>query len=284
MIDVRGLVKTYQVGHFWWKKHVPVLKGFNFQAFPGEVTGLLGPNGAGKTTFFRTLCGLERITAGHMEVDGILPSEHPELMRGRIALLPEEASVAPEMSGHKHLFLFGVMMGLERRDIERLMQQADEALQLNTFWTRPFQTYSRGQKARVALARMRMMPHASVLIFDEPSNGLDFESVTRLHVFIRQLAQEGKTVLVASHILSDLRTLCDRMVGLHDGKEASQETLNQWLHNHALVHERQKAEITEHKNGNDAEGESESESGEMTPPSTPNLSAALETTSETPST
>lgn len=233
MIKATGLVKTYSRGHLWWRKQVPVLKGFDFQALPGQVTGLLGPNGAGKTTFFRILCGLEEITGGSIEVNGLDPSAHPDQMRGKIALLPEEPGVAAEIPGHRHLWLFGVMMGLGKDSIERAMVQADENLHLSSYWHRPFNTYSRGQKARIALARMRMMPQASVLIFDEPSNGLDFEAVSRLHLFIRELAREGKTILVASHILSDLRHLCDKMVGLHNGLTAPPEIMQSWLEAHA---------------------------------------------------
>lgn len=210
-----------------------MLRGFDFQAHPGEVTGVLGPNGAGKTTFFRILCGLERPEAGRVEVDGLDPWAHPESMRGRIALLPEETGVPNHTCGYDHLCIYGAMMGMDRSQVAALLADAEAFLQLKTFWLRPLGTYSRGQKARIALARMRLMPDASVLIFDEPSNGLDFEAVSRLHLFIRRLAHEGKTVLVASHVLADLRHLCDRLVGIADGRAASEATLAAWVQAHA---------------------------------------------------
>ena len=233
MIKATGIIKTYTSGLLWWKKSTPVLKGFDFEARPGEVTGVLGPNGAGKTTFFRILCGLEKISGGTVEVDGLDPSRNPILMRGKISLLPEEPGVAKEVFGRQHLWMFGAMMGLDKQEILQAMGKADDILHMSSFWERPFSTYSKGQKARIALARMKMMPNASVLIFDEPSNGLDFEAVARLHAFIRQLASEGKTILVASHILSDLRHLCDRLVGISDGTAASPEKLAAWLAAHA---------------------------------------------------
>lgn len=232
MIKATGIVKTYTSGALWWKKSTPVLKGFDFQARPGEVTGVLGPNGAGKSTFFRIVSGLEKINGGTIEVDGMDPSQNPLVMRGKIALLPEEPGVANEMSGCNHLWLFGAMMGMNKSEIMSAMDKADDILHMSSFWKRQFTTYSKGQKARIALARMKMMPKASVLIFDEPSNGLDFEAVARLHTFIRSLAAEGKTILVASHILSDLRHLCDHLVGISDGRAATPEQLGAWLEAH----------------------------------------------------
>lgn len=239
MIKATQVHKTYTSGFFWWKKTVPVLKGFNFEARPGQVTGVLGPNGAGKTTFFRILCGFEKLNSGSIEVDGIDPTVNPGLLRGKIAFLPEEPGVPPEMPGYHHLWVFGAMMGLNTTQIRHNIDLADQTLHLKSFWDRPFSTYSRGQKSRIALARMRLIPEASIFIFDEPSNGLDFEAVSRLHLFIRQLAKEGKTILVASHILSDLRHLCDTMIGIDDGQQAQPQKLQGWL----LAHEQSQAQI-----------------------------------------
>ena len=233
MIVAQDIHKTFVSGFWFWKQETPVLRGLNFEAHPGQVTGLLGPNGAGKTTFFRILAGLEKPSSGHIIVDGLNPWLDPQSMRGRIALLPEEAGVEGGTTGYDHLWVFGAMMGLDKPSILAALKQADSDLKLNSFWTRPFSTYSRGQKARISLARLSMMPEASVFIFDEPSNGLDFESVARLHTFIRRLASEGKTVIVASHILSDLRHLCDRLVGIDEGCSASPERLALWMDEHA---------------------------------------------------
>lgn len=233
MIHVEGLKKTYHTGWAWWKTQTSVLKGFDFMARPGEVTGIVGPNGAGKTTFFRILCGLEKADAGTVMVDGLYPLADPQSMRGRIALLPEEPGVNRDMAGRQHLWMFGAMMGMRAPEIVQALRSCDELLDLSSFWKRSFVTYSRGQRARIALARMNLMSSASVFIFDEPSNGLDFEAVARLHGFIRHLAREGKTVLVTSHILSDLQHVCNRLVGIDGGKTATEERLSAWLTAHA---------------------------------------------------
>lgn len=233
MIIARNLEKTFTSGWWLWKEANPVLRGFDFQALPGQVTGLLGPNGAGKTTFFRIVTGLEKPTGGTISVDGLDPWANPENSRGRIALLPEDPGVPRDMTGYSHLWVFGAMMGMNKAEIEAALLKARDALNLGSFWYRKFGENSRGQKARIALARLLLMPEATVYIFDEPSNGLDFESVSKVHAFIRGLAKEGKTVLVASHILSDLQHLCDHMVGIDQGKSASDDTLDTWLRDHA---------------------------------------------------
>ena len=233
MIRSQGVTKQFKGGFLGLGAPICVLKGFDFEARPGEITGLLGPNGAGKTTFFRGVTGLDRMDSGNLEVDGIDPGKHPKALRGRVALLPEEPGVDPHSSGLLHLELFALLQKIPRRRAQDLIAQANADLVLEDFWKRPFRTYSRGQKARIALARLRLMERAQVMIFDEPSNGLDFQSVGRLHAFIRSLAEEGKTVVVSSHILSDLRALCDRLVGLVDGTAATSDQVDAWMSAHA---------------------------------------------------
>lgn len=232
MIIVQDIHKSYRTGLFGLGPVVPVLRGFDFKAHPGEVVGVLGPNGAGKTTFFRVLCGLERIQLGNVQINGVDPQINPQNMRGKIALLPENAGLSPTDIGVDHLHIFGLMMGLKPADIRQRLNGADEHLQLQSFWKRPFSSYSRGQKARIALARLNLMPEANVYIFDEPSNGLDFEAVSRVHKFIRNLARDGNTVLLASHIISDLRHVCDRLTGIVDGRAASNVEVQDWLDRH----------------------------------------------------
>lgn len=233
MIRAEQINKTFVLGPFWKRRRVEVLRGFDFHAEPGKITGLLGPNGAGKTTFFRGIAGLEKFDSGTLEVDGVDPGKSPKVVRGRVALLPEEPGISQHDTGRQHLQLFGSLCGLSLSQIRVRMEQIDTHLLISSYWDRPFSTYSRGQKARISIARVRLLQDPSVLIFDEPSNGLDFEAVGRLHGFIRELANEGRTVLVASHILRDLRALCDRLVGLHEGQNASTDMIAGWMRMHA---------------------------------------------------
>ncbi len=244
MIHVRGASKTFHSGLFK-RTQVKVLDGLDFDAYPGQITGLLGPNGAGKTTFFRGLCGFEKFDSGTVLVDGIDPGADPISLRGRMSMLPEEPGARLHQSGHAHLLLYGFMMGLDTEAAKQRMADCDKFLSLSSFWDRPFRTYSRGQKARIALARLRIAPNAQVLIFDEPSNGLDFETVARLHKFIREAADEGKTILIASHILGDLSSLCDRLTGLHKGKKAPAEMVEAWMSEHGRQQDKKRVTISD---------------------------------------
>lgn len=235
MIEIESLVKTFRKGFGPWKRETEVLRGFNFTAKPGQITGILGPNGAGKTTLFRIIAGLEKPTSGVVRVNGVDPWKSPGEIRGQIALLPEDPGVPRMETGQSHLFEFGIMMGMSPSQVQEVLREADESLMFSEFWSRGFQTYSRGQKARISLARMLLMPEASVMIFDEPSNGLDFESVARLHRFIRSQAEQGKIILVTSHILADLRHLCDRLMGIKDGRAATSQMLESWISSHEEI-------------------------------------------------
>lgn len=233
MVRAHGLVKSFPTGWLNRGPRVPVLQGFDFEAPPGQVTGLIGRNGSGKTTFFRGLVGLETFEAGTVTVDGIDAGQSPEALRGRIALLPEDPGVEGPIAGKRHLELFGTSLGLGLPRLRALLERAEASLELGAYWTRPFAGYSRGQKARIALARLQLFDRATTFVFDEPSNGLDFESTARLHRFIRSLAQDGKTVIVSSHILNDLQVLCDRIVGLRDGVAATPAQIQAWMDDHA---------------------------------------------------
>lgn len=232
MISAQGITKSFRQGFLGTKPPKQVLRGFDFEARPGEITGLLGPNGAGKTTFFRCLTGLEKIDRGTLHINGIDPGRHPEQVCSQISLLPEEPGVEPHVTGRYHLELFGTMTGLPLKTLRERLKEVDAHLDIMSFWEAPFRSYSRGMKARIALARMRLNDQAQVLIFDEPSNGLDFEVAARLHQYIRAMANEGRTVLISSHVLNDLRVLCDRLVGLHNGQAASEEQIQSWMKAH----------------------------------------------------
>lgn len=238
MILADGITKSFRQGFWGRKPPKQVLKGFHFEAQPGEITGLLGPNGAGKTTFFRCLTGLEKVDNGRLLINGIDPGKNPELVCSQISLLPEEPGVEPHVTGRYHLELFGTMAGLSMAQLRQRLKDVDAQLDIQSYWDGPFRSYSRGMKARIALARMRLNDRAQVLIFDEPSNGLDFESAARLHRYIRSMAQEGRTVLISSHALNDLRVLCHRLVGLYNGQAASPQQVDTWMKAHEDFHNR----------------------------------------------
>lgn len=227
MVVFDNVVKTFPAS--WWgqTKRKDVLKGVSFEAKPGEIMGLLGANGAGKTTAFRILAGLERWDSGDVIVNGCSVQSDPQWVRQNVGILLEKHGFH-KMSGRLVLEQTGLCMGFDLKQARLRTQELIDQLDMAEFVDHTADKYSRGQLGRLGIARMMVDP-APVLIFDEPTVGLDFASADRVRKYIRSCASQGHTVLLATHLLSDIKTLCDHVVGLEHGLVASPETVTQWL-------------------------------------------------------
>jgi ABC-2 type transport system ATP-binding protein len=197
-VDVQGLSKSFGA--------VRAVSNLTFSVEPGSVTGFLGPNGAGKTTTMRMVLGLERPDAGVATFDGRPYAELPAPLRTVGAVL--ETAFHPGRTAANHLRVYCRAAGLP-------VSRADETLQqvgLGDAGARRAGTYSLGMRQRLALATA-LLGEPSVLVLDEPANGLDPEGIQWLRGFIRYLAhEEGRTVLVSSHLLSEMEQTADRVV------------------------------------------------------------------------
>lgn len=227
MVVFDNVVKVYPAS--WWgqTKRKDVLKGVSFTANPGQIMGLLGANGAGKTTAFRILAGLERWDGGDVIVNGCSARSNPQWVRQNVGILLEKHGFH-KISGRLVLEQTGLCMGFDLKRARLRAQELVEQLDMASFIEHTADKYSRGQLGRLGIARMMVDP-APVLIFDEPTVGLDFASADRVRKFIRSCASNGHTVLLATHLLGDIKTLCDQVVGLEHGVVVSSDTVNQWL-------------------------------------------------------
>jgi ABC-2 type transport system ATP-binding protein len=210
-IEVSGLTKAFG--------SIRAVDNLSFAVEPGSVTGFLGPNGAGKTTTLRMLLGLVRPTAGTAQIGGRRYSQLHNPMHTVGAVL-EAASFHPGRSGRNHLRVYCAAAGLPS-------SRADEALEmvgLSDSAKRNVKGYSLGMRQRLGLA-VAMIGDPSVLILDEPSNGLDPEGIKWLRKFTRTLAEQGRTVLVSSHLLSEVENTVDRVVILARGRLVRQGTI-----------------------------------------------------------
>jgi len=203
-IDVTGLVKSFG--------RTRALDGLDLSVTPGEVHGFLGPNGAGKTTTLRVLLGLLRADAGTARLLGGDPWRDATALHRRIAYLPGDVTLWPNLSGGEVIDLLARLRGgldNERRDV--LVKRFDLDL------TRKIRAYSKGNRQKVALIAV-LASGAELLLLDEPTAGLDPLMEAAFREAIEELRQSGTTVLLSSHILSEVEALCDRVTIIRSGR------------------------------------------------------------------
>ncbi|PZG18193.1 ABC transporter ATP-binding protein [Micromonospora craterilacus] len=212
-IVVSGLTKQY--------RNVLAVNNLSFTIEPGRVTGFLGPNGAGKTTTLRMLLNLVTPSAGTATIGGRRYPDLADPLRHVGAVL-EASSAHKGRTGINHLRVICAAAGLPR-------QRADEALALvglTPAAKRKFKGYSLGMKQRLGIAAA-MLGNPQVLILDEPANGLDPEGIRWMRGFLKGLAAEGRTVLVSSHLLSEMQLLADDVVIIAAGQLVRQGPVDQ---------------------------------------------------------
>jgi ABC-2 type transport system ATP-binding protein len=204
VIEVRGLTKTYGDQR--------AVDDLSFTAPAGKVTGFLGPNGAGKTTTFRCLLGLAEPTSGTALIDGRPYRELPSPRR-RVGAVLESTGFHPARTGRNHLRVVARAARLDAARIDPLL----EVVGLTGAADRRVGGYSLGMRQRLGLATA-MLGSPEVVVLDEPANGLDPAGVSWVRGILRLWADEGRTMLVASHVLAEIGQVVDRVVIIRDGK------------------------------------------------------------------
>ncbi len=210
-IDVEAVTKRFGA--------VAAVNALSFQVQPGRVTGFLGPNGAGKTTTLRMLLGLVRPSEGRATFGGVPYAELPSPLRTVGAAL-EAASFHPGRSARSHLRIAATASGLARDRVEEVLQLVG----LGEFADRRVGGYSLGMRQRLGLA-FALLGDPGVLVLDEPINGLDPEGIKWIRSLLRALAAEGRTVLVSSHLLSEVQQSVDDVVIISRGELVHAGTL-----------------------------------------------------------
>ena len=195
---------------------VAALKGVSFEVAEGEIIGLLGPNGAGKTTLMKILTGYIHPSGGTATVAGHDVLTEPRRVQAEIGYLPENAPLYPELTVQGSLRLMAELRGIPRQEQFRAISDAVRATGLADRLTRPVGTLSKGYRQRVGLAQA-ILHRPKVLILDEPTNGLDPRQIVEVRQLIKELAKNS-TVIVSSHILSEIEATCDRVLIIIDGE------------------------------------------------------------------
>lgn len=215
MIRVESLVRQYTASGAA-QAPVAALRGVSFDAPDGAVTAILGPNGAGKTTALRILSGLESADAGQAIVSGdaALP------LSSRLGFFTEGCGLYARLTGLENIRYYGRLHGMAETAIERRIEVLDQALGLAGLLEQRAESYSQGERMRVALARA-MVHDPQHLVLDEPTNGLDLASVRRLRTFLRHVVSaEGgrRCVLYSSHVMDEVARVADRVVVVSSGQ------------------------------------------------------------------
>ncbi|MGN1084579.1 MAG: ABC transporter ATP-binding protein [Lachnospiraceae bacterium] len=234
MIEIKNLTKVYKLS----KKKMQELKtketlkravdDVSLTARPGEIYGLLGPNGAGKTTTLRCVATLLKPTEGSVSVCGFDTVKEPEKVRKSIGFLTNEIKLDPHFSP-KYLFhFFGRLHGIDEATIEARRKELFEYFEITEFENKKIEELSTGMKQKAAIA-VSLVHDPKVIIFDEPTNGLDIITARNVTDLLQKLRDEGKLVIISTHIMSEAEKLCDRIGIIIDGKKIIEGTLDELL-------------------------------------------------------
>ncbi|MDP6446480.1 MAG: ABC transporter ATP-binding protein [Pirellulaceae bacterium] len=189
----------------------------SFDVAAGEVFGYIGPNGAGKTTSMRILATLELPTMGDARVDGFSSIDDPDRVRSRLGFMPDSFGAYANMSCEEYLDFFARAYGLAGRERTAACAKVMDFTGLDGLREKPTRGLSKGMKQRLCLGRA-LIHDPPVLILDEPAAGLDPRARIELREMIGELAANGKTLLISSHILSELAEMCDKVAIIEHGR------------------------------------------------------------------
>ncbi|MEQ8275172.1 MAG: ATP-binding cassette domain-containing protein [Deltaproteobacteria bacterium] len=225
IIEVENLTKNYG--------NVRALNGVSFAVERGEIIGLLGPNGAGKTTTIKILAGYLQPSEGTAMVAGHDVVEAPLAVQASLGYLPENAPLYLDMAVQEYLLMMAELREIPADKQRGLLSQAIYAAGIDGVLTRTIGTLSKGYRQRVGLAQA-ILHQPEILILDEPTNGLDPNQIVGMRALIKRLA-ETATVIVSTHILSEVEATCDRAIIIMEGELRANAKLDELTHTSGAV-------------------------------------------------
>ncbi|HEX2056834.1 MAG TPA: ABC transporter ATP-binding protein [Actinomycetota bacterium] len=221
VVEIRGLKKDYRRLRGGTTR---ALDGLDLVVEQGGVFGLLGPNGSGKTTTFRCLLGLAAPTDGTCRILGADPQRNLHEVVRRVGSIVETPALFPTFSGRRNLELLAAVYAIPGRRVDAVLETVGLAERARHL----VRTYSLGMRQRLAIAAA-LLKDPEVLILDEPANGLDPAGIREVRELLGKLAREGRTVVVSSHILSEVQLMCDRVAILSRGRCVGQGSVEDLL-------------------------------------------------------
>jgi sodium transport system ATP-binding protein len=221
MIEARLLTKVFRDKK---KGEIRGADGVSFRVEPGRIYGLLGANGAGKTTTLRLLATLLRPTSGTAEVAGHDIVSEPDKVRAHVGFLATSTALYARLTAREMIAYFGRLNGLAEPELRTRIRSVADELGMNDFLDRRCDKLSTGMKQKTSIARM-LVHDPQVMIFDEPTLGLDVIASRAIVQFVRQCRDRGKTVIYSTHVMSEAEKLCDVIGIIHGGKLRAEGTL-----------------------------------------------------------
>ncbi|MFT4660876.1 MAG: ABC-type multidrug transport system ATPase subunit [Patiriisocius sp.] len=219
VLEINGLTKNY--------KKVRAVNNLNLEIKKGEVFGFLGPNGSGKTTTLGMILGVTLPSSGTFSWFGEGDADH---LRLKIGSILEKPNFYPSLSGYKNLQISCKIKGVDELRIDQVLDQVS----LLERKDHSFKTYSLGMKQRLAIAAA-LLNDPEVLIFDEPTNGLDPQGIAEIRTLITTIAEGGKTIILASHLLDEVQKVCSSFIVLKNGNLVHQGNVEGEFSDHHLV-------------------------------------------------
>ena len=223
MIEAQKLCKEFQDKK---RGKIRAVEQVNFRCQPGQIYGLLGANGAGKTTTLRMLATILKPTDGTALVGGFDVVKEPEKVRAHVGFLSTATALYGRLTAQEMVEYFGRLYGLDNSTLKRRIDEVFERLGMNEFRDRRCDKLSTGMKQKVSIART-LVHDPPVMIFDEPTLGLDVMTARTIVGFIRECRQQGKTVIFSTHVMSEAEKLCDTIGIIHNGKLLAEGTLEE---------------------------------------------------------
>ncbi len=209
-------------------KYKNAVNGIDFTANPGQIFGLLGPNGAGKTTTLRCLATLIKPTEGEIFFDNINALKNEEQVRKKICFLTNELKLDEFFTPNYTINYFGSLYGLTKEQIQKKKEILFKRFEIDSYQETKIGELSTGMKQKLSIA-VSLVHDPEIIIFDEPTNGLDIVTARSVTDYLVELKNKGKTVIISTHIMSVAQHLCDEIAIIIDGKIKINGSLNHIL-------------------------------------------------------
>lgn len=234
MIEIKHLTKIYKLNKKQMQElrtknsHKTAVDDLSLTARPGEIYGLLGPNGAGKTTTLRCIATIIKPTKGEVFVAGHEVQKESEAVRRKIGFLTSDIKLDPQFSTDYMFDFFGRLHEVPAQQLKERKEELFHYFGIKEFAHKQIKELSTGMKQKAAIA-VSLVHNPDIVIFDEPTNGLDIITARSVTDYLRKLKEEGKLVIVSTHIMSEAEKLCDRIGMIIEGRKVAEGTLNELL-------------------------------------------------------